>query len=348
MNCLIWAEGSAKTGLGHLSRCAMLARALRERCGACSVLLTGAPGEVLLPFRESFDSVQKTPPGSEPGSAFQMMIGLAKRNSITLIVMDKPEYPAAFCHLLKQFKIKHRHPAFVAFGAAEMPPNCVDMIIDANRDKSDAGKFDGSITLALFGPKYAALAPDFAKARKRFSVRDSFERLVISMGGSDPNFVTLIAYQVAVRLEGPMIDIVLGPAFSDDYWNRLEPDIDKTRTTIHRDIGHKELAELFARADGCIVSGGITMFDAAAVGLPTIIVSQNEPQLSNAKRLASHSAVVNAGLFSQTSAEDIASILADWQSSRDVRAELSRRASETVDGKGVERVCAAISHLLAS
>ena len=347
MNCLFWAEGSAQIGLGHLFRAATLARALKERRGASSILLSGAADDALSPVRDAFDSMQEMHQGLSHESAFQLLVDLIQRNRTSLLIMDRPRYPDGLCHLLKQFEREHHHPAVVAFGAAEMPTDCVDMIIDANRDKADAGKFDGSITAALFGPQYAALAPDFAKARKRFSIRDSFERLVISMGGSDPNLVTLVAYQVAVRLEDLMIDIVLGPAFSDDNWRRLEPYIDETRTTIHRSVDHKELADIFSRADGCIVSGGITMFEAAAVGLPTIVISQNEPQLSNAMRLASHGAMIDAGLFSQTSAEDIASMLANWQSSRDLRIELSRRGSETVDGKGLERICAGILGLLA-
>jgi len=333
--------------MGHLVRAAMLAQALKEGRHASSMLFTGAADDVLAPVKDAFDSVQKVPQGLSHESAFQLLVNSIQRNEIDLLILDKPSYPVALCDLFRSFKREHHRPAFVAFGAAEMPPDCVDMIIDANRDKEDADRFNGSITLALFGPQYAALAPDFASARKRFSVGDSFERVAISTGGSDPSFVTLIAYQAALRREGLMIDIVFGPAFSDDNWRRLEPDIDETRTAIHRDIGHKKLAELFARADGCIVSGGITMFEAAAVGLPAVVISQNEPQLRNAGRLASRSAVINAGLFSQTSEEYIASILEGWQSSRDVRAELSRRAAETVDGKGLKRICAGILGLLA-
>ena len=342
MNCLFWADGSAQIGLGHLFRTATLAHALNERRGASSILLTGAADEALSPVRDAFGSIQEMPQGLSHESAFHLAISVIERNDITLVIMDKPHYPAGLCDLLKRFKRKYHHPAFVAFGAAEMPPDCVDMVIDANRSRTDVGKFDGSITVALFGPQYAALAPDFAEARGRFSVRDSFERLVISMGGSDPSFAAFVAYKAALKADGLMIDIVLGPAFSDDNWRRLEPNIDETRTSTHRNVDHKELAELFAGADGCIVSGGITMFEAAAVGLPAIVISQNPPQLRNSTRLASHGAVVNAGLFSQTSAEDIASILGNWQSSRDVRAELSRRARETVDGKGTERICAAM------
>ena len=356
MNCLIWADGSAQTGLGHIFRAATLAAALKESRGASSILLTGAADDGLLAIRDAFGSIEKLPQGLSHDSAFQQLVGLAERYDVPLVILDKPSYPTALCRLLKQFKGEHPRPAFVAFGAAQRrtigaPPGC-DMIIDANRNPRDAAAFDGSTTVALFGPEYAAVAPQFAEARSRFSLRDSFRRLVISMGGSDPSFATLIAYHAAARLQGsrfglPTIDIILGPAFSETDWECLKPKIDETRTSIHRNVSQKELADMFSSADGCIVSGGITMFEAAAVGLPAIVVSQNPPQLENARRLASYGAVVNAGLFSQASTEDVASILAGWQSSCDARAELSTRARQTVDGMGLERICAATLGLLA-
>ncbi|MBN2209717.1 MAG: hypothetical protein JW759_10540 [Candidatus Coatesbacteria bacterium] len=346
VKCLIWADASAQIGLGHIFRASTLATALKGSRGASSILLTGAADEELLPIKDAFGSIRKVPPKSSLQAAFQQLVGSVERCNVPLVIIDKPSYPAALCRLLKRFKSEHPRPAFVAFGAAEAPPGCVDMIIDANRNPQDAAEFDGSTTVALFGPEYAALAPQFAEARSRFSVRDSLERLVISMGGSDPSFATLIAHQAAARLEGLMIDIVLGPAFSETYWERLRPKIDETRTCIHRNVSQKELGDMLASADGCIVSGGITMFEAAAVGLPAIVVSQNPPQLENARRLASYGAVVNAGLFSQASAEDITSILAGWQSSCGARAELSTRARQTVDAMGLERICAAMLGLL--
>jgi len=278
-------------------------------------------------------------------SVFQYVIDLMEHTGVTLVIIDKPHYPRALCDRLRRFKEERNAPSIVAFDSAQMPPGCVDMIIDANRDEADVDEFDGSITVALFGPQYAALAPEFAEVRRRFVIRDTFERLVISMGGSDPNFLSFMAYNAAAEIQGPMTDVVMGAAAPEVNCRRLEAAIDETRTTVHHNIGHGELADLFSNADGCIVSGGITMFEAATVGLPTIVISQNQRQLRNARRLASNGTVVNAGLFSQTSVGEIASILLDWRSSREARAELSRRASETVDGAGIDRICASISRL---
>jgi len=141
---------------------------------------------------------------------------------------------------------------------------------------------------------------------------------------------------------------VLGPAFPEENRRRLEALVEADRTTLHYGESQKKIAELFDRADACIVSGGITMFEAAAVGLPVIVISQNEAQLRNAERLASRVAVVNAGLFSKTSVQNLASTLSAWQNSRDARLALSRLAREAVDGKGIERICARILQLLAA
>jgi len=347
MNTLFWADGSAQMGLGHLFRTALIAGALKELCEGDSTLLTSSQDDVLAPFKKKFDSIQKLPDNPSYEIIVPLLSTLIEDANISLVVIDRPHYPPDLCHHLKQFKARHIKPAIVAFGAADMAPNCVDMIIDANQNESEMSRFKGSSTTALLGPRFAALAPVFADARDRFVVRDSLERLVISMGGSDPNFATFTAYSAALSLKRLTIDVALGPAFPEENRRRLEAIVDANRTTLHYGESQENIAELFARADACIVSGGITMFEAAAVGLPVLVISQNESQLRNAEHLAFRGAVVNAGLFLKTSAQNLASTLSAWQTSRDTRLELSRRAREAVDGKGIQLICARILQLLA-
>ncbi len=348
MNTLFWADGSAQMGLGHLFRTALIASALKEHRDGVSTLFTSSQDDVLSPFKKKFDTIQRIPDKPSYEIIVPLLTTLIERTNISLVVIDRPQYPPDLCHHLKQSKTRHIRPAIVAFGAADMPPNCVDMVIDANRNESKISRFKGSSTTALLGPRFAALAPVFADARDRFVVRDSFERLIISMGGSDPSFATFTAYSAALSLKGLTIDVVLGPAFPEENRRRLEALVEADRTTLHYGESQKKIAELFDRADACIVSGGITMFEAAAVGLPVIVISQNEAQLRNAERLASRVAVVNAGLFSKTSVQNLASTLSAWQNSRDARLALSRLAREAVDGKGIERICARILQLLAA
>ena len=346
MNTLFWADGSAQMGLGHLFRTALLASALKEHRDATSTLLTSSKDDVLSPFKNKFELIQKIPDNPSYEMLFQLLSTVVERTKVSLLITDRPHYPPDLCHHLKRFKARHIRPAIVAFGAADMPPNCVDMVIDANRDESEITGLKGSGTTALLGPRFAALAPPFAEARSRFVVRDSFERLIISMGGSDPNFATFTAYRAALRLKGLSIDVVLGPAFPEKNRCRLEAIVDAGRTSLHYGESQEKIAQLFARADACILSGGITMFEAAAVGLPVMVISQNEAQLRNAESLASRGAVVNAGLFSETSSQGLASTLSRWQSSRDARLALSTHAREAVDGNGIERICTRILQLL--
>ena len=343
MNTLFWADGSAQMGLGHLFRTALIASALKER--GASTLLTSSQDDVLSSFRKKFDSIQRIPDDPSYEIIVPLLSTLIEDANISLVVIDRPHYPPDLCHHLRRFKVRHIRPAIVAFVAADIPPNCVDMIIDANRNESEITRFKGSSTTALLGPRFAALAPVFADARDRFVVRDSLERLIISMGGSDPSFATFTAYRAALTLKRLTIDVVLGPAFPEKNRRRLEAIVDVDRTTLHYGESQKNIAELFASADACIVSGGITMFEAAAVGLPVLVISQNESQVRNAEHLASRHAVVNAGLFSKVSTQNLASTLSRWQASRDARLALSKHARDAVDGKGVQLICARILQL---
>jgi len=159
MNTLFWADGSAQMGLGHLFRTALIASALKEHRDGVSTLFTSSQDDVLSPFKKKFDTIQRIPDKPSYEIIVPLLTTLIERTNISLVVIDRPQYPPDLCHHLKQSKTRHIRPAIVAFGAADMPPNCVDMVIDANRNESKISRFKGSSTTALLGPRFAALTP---------------------------------------------------------------------------------------------------------------------------------------------------------------------------------------------
>lgn len=347
MNYLFWADGSASIGLGHLSRQKLIAHALADRSDAAAVLVTCTTADVLRPFEKGFDEIQPAPTQSDTTQEIELVSRLLGRIGAAALIIDKPEYPTDLCGSLLHLKRTHRNLAVVAFDAAAMPPGCVDLIVDANQRPAEAQRFSGSGATALFGPDYAVVAPEFVEAREAFEIREQLDRIVISMGGSDPNFVTALAIEAALALGKAKADVVLGPAFSNDKLRRLKMMFDEPRAALHQQATQKELAELLMRADACIVSGGITMFEAAAVGLPTLVISQNPKQLLNVDHLAERGAVVNLGLFSEVLTERITAVLSTLGASSSVRARLSKAAVNTVDGNGIARIHSAILELLA-
>ena len=93
---------------------------------------------------------------------------------------------------------------------------------------------------------------------------------MISLGGSDTHGVTV---KIAKWLgdNGMRATIILGPAFAHDD---ALASIDCRMFDIKRSV--PSLAEEFYSHDIAITGGGLTAFEAAAAGLPTIVVA-NEP-----------------------------------------------------------------------
>lgn len=346
MNYLFWADGSPSIGLGHLSRQKMIARSLGERSDASTILLTGATAAVIAPFEVGFHSIQPVPPQFDTTKQIELVSDFSQKTDASILIIDKPEYPAGLCKGL--FCLREACPklAIAAFDAAAMPPGCVDLIIDANQRPAIGERFRGSVTRALLGPDYAVVEPAFVDARSQFQIRRRLERVLISMGGSDPNFVTSLALEAALTLERTRIDVVLGPSFAAESLLRLKAMLHDPRVAVHRDKTQQALASLMVASDACIISAGLTMFEVATVGIPALVISQNEKQVANAAHLAECGAVLNLGLFSDISAEVAAQALADWESSIDARAKLSEAAMNAVDGKGIDRIRSAILSLI--
>ncbi|MBN1591643.1 MAG: hypothetical protein JW941_00175 [Candidatus Coatesbacteria bacterium] len=348
MKCIFWVDGSAQIGLGHIYRAKTLADALRHRFNAHCSIATGADSGSLSPGRMSFERLHEIPAGGDIRRTFGAVLALLQKAGADLLIIDKPKYPPELFSELQRAREGRMAPAIAAFDAAYMPTGCVDVIIDANRDESEARRFKNSGTLALFGPAYAALATEFADSRGQLTLKDNLERITISMGGSDPNFISLMAYDAAKMMQHIEINIVMGAAAPETYIQELSSVVDKSRATIYRNLSRPELAHLFSNSDGCIVAGGVTMLEAAAVGLPLIVISQNPPQLENARILETRGAIVNAGLFSRISTQDILSILLKWEREPALRHDLSRKAINAVDGLGIDRICSALQEAVAT
>ena len=347
MKSLFWADGSAQIGLGHLARASMIARALNAFADINCILLTCSTDEALgARFRSAFQSVQRISSRADASQEINLLKRIIAPERSQLLVMDKPHYDSSLCDMLAQLRRTPNAPRIAAFDAAGIRPGCVDVIIDANCPAEDARRFDRTDTRALFGPDFAVVNAAFLEARDRFCVRDDMARIAVSMGGSDPNSVSAMALQAALEVENATIDIVIGPAFEARTVSRLFAAIIEGRVNIHRDVNHESLAAIFADADACIISGGITMFEVATIGVPGFVIAQNDPQLNNARHLSSYEAVVNLGLFSDTSVQSIAAALSTFGNSPIKRKKLSKAATEAVDGKGIDRICRALLGLM--
>lgn len=134
----------------------------------------------------------------------------------------------------------------------------------------DAGSLPGRRVLS--GVDYLMLDPELEALRR---VRSTANAWLVTMGGSDTWGVTPRVMEKLLSL-GQRASIVLGPSFN--HMANVDAVLARSPLgffTVHRG-GVPSLAEEMRRHDLAITGGGMTPFQANAMGLPCIVVA-NEP-----------------------------------------------------------------------
>lgn len=188
----------------------------------------------------------------------------------------------------------------------------------------------------LYGPAYAVLNPLIAHMRSRSDL-GSPARLLITLGGSDTYGVTPRVLEALGRVRsGTEVQVVLGPGFAHE--RELDEALrgSPSEVTLHRQPA--ELIPLLAGADLIVCGGGVTLFEAAALGRPTLVVANEPHEEAIAQYLARHEACVPLGhhaeRFETRLKQETDRLLGDNASRRAMGA----RARQLVDGQGLERI----------
>jgi UDP-2,4-diacetamido-2,4,6-trideoxy-beta-L-altropyranose hydrolase len=98
------------------------------------------------------------------------------------------------------------------------------------------------------------------------------------------------------------------------------------------------MAGLMVDADLAIGAGGTTSWERCALGLPTVIVRLAGNQDAIARRLDEAGAAVDAGAVELLNVATLSGLVSRLAEDRSRREQMSERAWNLVDGRGVERV----------
>ncbi len=135
----------------------------------------------------------------------------------------------------------------------------------------------------LLGSEYALLRPEFAQLRfgalKQRHGRYGMERILVSMGGSDPDNLCSRVLQGLNRVDWadpPQVDLILGPGFRHrDEVGRIAED-HVAYINIAENVSN--MAEYMQNADLAIGAGGVTSWERCCLGLPALTLQSAENQ----------------------------------------------------------------------
>ncbi len=135
--------------------------------------------------------------------------------------------------------------------------------------------YDGENTdTRFFGSDYYIIRDEFVMAKPN-DFKEKPEELLVLFGGTDPSNLTRKTLKSILAIDGIEninITIILGMGYEkkDDIIKLVG---DRENIVIVQNV--KLMSEYMSKADIAIASQGRTMFELAAMGVPTILMSQN-------------------------------------------------------------------------
>jgi UDP-2,4-diacetamido-2,4,6-trideoxy-beta-L-altropyranose hydrolase len=326
--------GSA-LGLGHLSRCLALARALRTLGAESRMLIDGDHRTLELAMAAGFEA-SAVARADDPEATLEW----CGRLGASALVVDSYGFTTDD---LAVFVAAGRPVAvFDDTANRELP---VDLVINGGAGARALPYRGGPRTRYLLGPSYLALRPEFAEAAPR-TIHDNVQRALVTIGGADPGRLVAPLMRWAIAGLGAItLDVVAGPLVDDVASVRAAVGAVAGQVVLHESPKH--LRDLMLAVDLAITGGGQTVYELAATGTPMVAIGLAANQTPNVDAMRAAGALAYAGDVHDAAlgpglVATLAALAADpWR-----RADMSRRGRALVDGRGAPRVARALLDLI--
>lgn len=333
-------DGSPEIGTGHLIRCLALAHGLAS-VGYRVVFATKPYDDRLVEKikREGY-TVQLLPLKCEPEQDARSCIGLAAAVlGRSIFVLDSYDLPATYQRVIKKAGL-----CLVLIDDLARGTVTADILVNQNIIARPELYTNQEVGRLLLGPRYALLRKEFRKLHQcpRPSVSQA-KRILITLGGADPDGQTLKAVKAIGRLkekEGIETVVILGHAHADAAG--LATCIEETGQSIRLLARRDDMSQWMFDADVAISGSGTTCLELACLGVPNLILILSEDQRGNAQGLDAAGASINLGQGSTVTEAQIVETLEALLIDPSLRETMAHAGRALVDGEGVPRVVSAI------
>lgn len=337
---VIRADGGKDIGLGHVMRTLVLANELRVN------------NEVIFICRNSLGEPLKYLAGIEKikSEGFEIIL-VSERNLIDdikvvqetlnadVLITDSYDVDEEyFVELKRKFKFT---------GYIDDVNICkldVDFIINQNINATNLEyEFKSIETTKLFlGPQYCLLREEF-RNNNNYNIKDKVEDILITVGGMDNDSNTIKIIKEIQHLDCN-IHVVIGSAFDDTIIKKIEI-IEKEDKKI-KSYKNANMALLMKQADIAISATGSTVYELAAMKVPTvgIIVAENQIEICN--EMNKKGLIIGVGKLYDNNNEILKKSIESLIKSKFERTEIMKKQSNLVNVNGAKKLAYEIDKII--
>jgi spore coat polysaccharide biosynthesis predicted glycosyltransferase SpsG len=345
-------DATSRTGFERLSRCMTLAAAVQRRRRPVYFMSQLEPNSLAMAIKRGGNNwiVADHPAGSEEDA--QQLLNEIARLKPAAVLIDEADVSHDYLAEIATTNVllaAMDHSAAVRFPTKLV----INPLLAPNRDSYE----HDADTQLLLGRRYAMVRPEIRRQRQTRSQEpppvavangttiSSQYRVLLALGEDDPNNMTMDLAQLLVNAPRVgKVDIVI---------RREHPQLDAIREMVEANkealtlaLEPAEISNRITRCHFALTSGSGWSLELACVGVPQMLLLQNELHWPNAQRLEDEGAASVLGWHENVSASTIRQGVQNLITDALERKSMARCGRKLIDGRGPDRLVTAMEILL--
>ncbi|MFV8764455.1 cytidylyltransferase domain-containing protein [Aerococcus urinaeequi] len=316
-NILIRVEGYSEIGLGHVYRGLSLAYSLMDHN---VTFVTSSKSDLAIKKLE--DSFIKYEVIQEEHQ-LEEIIG---KYDVDIVINDILNTSISYMEYLSQFSVRVVNFEDVGPGSALADAVINDLYAPQNTDSK-----------YYWGSKYYLLRDEFLIS-KPSEFNEEVNNVFVIFGGVDPSNLTqkvLAAFEQINTNEDVEFTVVVGPGYAEFEKIQDVAENSALNISVFKDVNN--MAEMMKRSDIAISSQGRTMLELASMNVPTILMAQNERELTHEFGYLSNG-FINLGLGEAIDSSSIALTLEWLMNTPQIRRQMHNQMQKKDLRNGFKRV----------
>lgn len=334
-------DGGRELGFGHVNRCLTMANAIRAGGGAPEIVLGIGDSDVLDRIEKAGQPARQLAPDKRY-DAIEMLRGA------TCAIFDfshirTGETAAAAASMLNRVRDSGARSLVIDTIGRDCLGAMQNLTVDILAIPYAGGEQQETLPgpgIEARGPDYFVLDNAFLESRRSKEPTASAKpRVLVTAGGSDPAGLTMLFLASLALVNTPLqLRIVVGPGFA----SALKSNIEKCAATLSHDVvlldAPESLVEEIFAADLALSASGLTKYELAFAGTPSILVSIDEEHHAANRAFADLGSCRDAGLMQDVTPGELAALLEDLIHDAGKRHDMAAAGRAAVDGEGLQRL----------
>ena len=265
---VIRADADSRLGTGHVMRCLALAQAWQDAGGRALFLMAPAPPALKTRLLSEGMEVLALEHGSGSPEDARETAQLARSRGADWVVVDGYHFGADYQRLIKDSGLRllciddYGHAAHYS----------ADLVLNQNINATEElYPSREANTRLLLGTRYVLLRREFWPWRGwRREIPAVARKVLVTLGGGDPDNVTLKVIQALAQVEIEGLEAVVVVGAANPHLQELQAVVKDLPFPIRLESNVTNMPELMAWADVAITAGGSTCWESAFMGLPAL------------------------------------------------------------------------------